>query len=206
MADRIIISGEAGKRWTNDTDKVKYQYIAALTDTCGVCLQYHLKISAAWPIPIHEGCRCIQRMIKPGQVALHAFCDFRDLLCKMDQAGKHASIGAPSYALLESGLVRWEDIVTPNRVREFHEVVARKRFTVEQMISHGVNRAAAEEAYAMVHTPEHEGVERERRELLLKIAGAGVSQEDLVKALSVGLTSRVTGTAKETNRQEERKP
>jgi len=39
-----------------NTGKTKYQFIAALDHTCGVCLQYHLKISAAWPISIHHDC------------------------------------------------------------------------------------------------------------------------------------------------------
>ena len=45
MADRVIISGDAGTTWTNDTDRVHYQFVAASINTCGVCLQYHLKIS-----------------------------------------------------------------------------------------------------------------------------------------------------------------
>ena len=81
MSDRIIYSGDAGTRFTNETGRVLYQFIAALNNTCGVCLQYHLKISAAaWPIPIHYNCRCIQRMIKPGQQAQHEFTDYRKLL------------------------------------------------------------------------------------------------------------------------------
>ena len=77
---RDIISGDPGTVWDNDTGKVQYQFIAALNNTCGVCLQYHLKISAAWPIPIHYNCRCIQRLIKPGQTAPQPFCDYRELL------------------------------------------------------------------------------------------------------------------------------
>ena len=80
MAERLIISGDPGTIWENDTERVRYQFIAALQNTCGVCLQYHLKISSAWPIPFHYNCRCIQRAIKPGKKAQHAFVDYRELL------------------------------------------------------------------------------------------------------------------------------
>jgi hypothetical protein len=191
MAERIIISGPPGTRWVNNLGRVQYQFIAALKETCGVCLQYHTKISAGWPIPIHDKCACIQRLIKPGQEAQLLFVDYRELLANMNDEGKCAALGMPNYRLLESGLAAWEDIVTPNRVREFHEVIARKHLPVEQMLAHGVDRQSAEAAYAMVHTPEHERVERERRGLLQKIAGSGIDQEQLVEIISGRLAGRV---------------
>jgi hypothetical protein len=90
-----------------------------LINICGVCLQYHLKISASWPIPIHYNCRCIQKLIKPGQEAPQPFCDYRKLLDSFDDSQKTAAIGASNYRLLKSGLATWEDIVSPNRVRDF---------------------------------------------------------------------------------------
>ena len=192
MSDRIIYDGDAGTRFTNNTGKVLYQFIAALQNTCGVCLQYHLKISAAWPIPIHYNCRCIQRMVKPGQEAKHDFCNYRELLDGFDEAQKTAAIGASNYRLLKSGLAKWDDIVTPNRVRDFREVVARNNLTVKQMTDHGVKKYQAEKAYSAVHTAEHEHVARQRRELLQKLTGAGLSQETLVKELSNRLAARVS--------------
>jgi hypothetical protein len=192
LSDRIIYDGEAGTRFTNDTGKVLYQFIAALQNTCGVCLQYHLKISAAWPIPIHYNCRCIQRLVKPGQQAQHDFCNYRELLDGFDEAQKTAAIGASNYRLLKSGLAKWDDIVTPNRVRDFREVVARNNLTVKQMTDHGVKKYQAEKAYSAVHTAEHEHVARQRAELLQKLTGAGLSQETLVKELAGRLASRVT--------------
>ncbi len=90
-----------------------------MINICGVCLQYHLKISASWPIPIHYNCRCIQKLIKPGQEAPQPFCDYRKLLDSFDDSQKTAAIGASNYRLLKSGLATWEDIVSPNRVRDF---------------------------------------------------------------------------------------
>lgn len=201
MSDRVIINGDPGTTWTNDTEKARYQFIAALQNTCGFCLQYHLKISAAWPIPMHYGCRCIQRAIKPGQDAPHPFCDYRELLDKMPQSEKAAAIGASNYKLLKSGLATWDDIVTPSRVRDFREVVAKKRLTVDQMVKHGVKPAEADRAYSAVHTEEHQHIERQRQELLQKITGAGLSQENLVRELSKGLAARVTVAAGPTGAQ-----
>jgi hypothetical protein len=192
VSDRIIYSGDAGTTFTNETGRVLYQFIAALQNTCGLCLQYHLKISAAWPIPLHYNCRCIQRMIKPGQTAQHEFCDYRKLLDAMPEHEKAAAIGASNYRLLKSGLAKWEDIVTPNRVRDFREVVAKKNLSVKQMVAHGVKPYQAQQAYSAVHTAEHEHVERQRRELLQKLTGAGLSQENLVNELSKRLAARVT--------------
>ena len=166
---RDIISGDAGTVWQNDTGKAKYQFHCAFINTCGFCLQYHLKISANWPIPLHFQCKCGQTLISPGQKAPEPFCNYRELLDNMSDADKTAAIGASSYRLLKSGLATWEDIVTPNRVRDFREVVAKKKLTVKQMVDHGVKRYQAEKAYSAVHTEEHQHVERQRRELLAKL-------------------------------------
>lgn len=190
---RIIISGDPGTTWTNDTERVYYQFIAALNNTCGVCLQYHLKVSdGAWPIPIHYGCRCIQRQIKPGQTAGKPFCDYREVLDKMPQEEKRAAIGASNYKLLKSGLATWEDIITSSRVRDFREVVAKKRLTFQTIVKHGVKPAEANRAYSAVHTEEHEHIECQRKELLQKLTGAGLSQQNIVNKLSKGLAARVT--------------
>ena len=39
---RIIFNGTAGDRWRNGTGKVLYQFHASLSNTCGLCLQYHM--------------------------------------------------------------------------------------------------------------------------------------------------------------------
>ncbi len=144
MAERQIISGDAGTTWTNTTEKVYRQFRCSFINTCGFCLQYHLKIATAWPIPLHFECRCRQDKISPGEKAPNPFADYRQILDNMSPADQAAAIGASNYRLLKSGLAKWDDIVTPNRVRDFREVVARKRLTVDQMVQHGVKRYQAE--------------------------------------------------------------
>ena len=202
MAERQIISGDAGTTWTNDTEKVYYQFVCSLINTCGFCLQYHLKIAKPGRSRCTSKCRCsaVQRST-PGQKAPEAVRDYRKLLDGMSPADQAAAIGASNYRLLKSGLATWEDIVTPNRVRDFREVVARKRLTVDTMVKHGVKRYQAEKAYSAVHTEEHQHVERQRAELLNNLTAAGVSQENLVGELSKRLAARVTVAAGPTGAQ-----
>lgn len=59
------------------------------------------------------------------------------------------------------------------------------------MVRHDVSRYQATKAYDAVHTEEHQHVERQRRELVERITGAGLSQEKLVEELSKRLANRV---------------
>ena len=188
---RIIYDGAPGTVWQNTTGKVLYQFIPALINTCGLCLQYINQISSLWPIPLHFGCRCEQRAILPGADASEPFVDFRDLLDNMSDADKRAAIGASNYRLLKAGVASWEDIVTPTRVRDLREVVHRKGLTVEQMVKAGVRLPQAEQAHAAVHTAAHEFAENQRRELIARLGAAGMSQDQLVKQLAGGIASRI---------------
>jgi hypothetical protein len=180
-------------------------FIAALNDTCGVCLQYHTKIGYRWPIPIHHGCQCIQRRVNPGERALLPFCDFRVLLDAMDQSQQDAALGDENRQLLRAGLATWEDIVTRNLVREFHEVMDQKCLTVDQMVARGVDRVIAERAWALVHTPNREEADQRQRAAIKGLIAAGADPEDLVGAVSpVGRACRNTATDEEET--EEKKP
>lgn len=189
---KYTFNGEPGTRWTNDTDRARYQFIAKLQNTCGVCLQYHMAIGPHWPIQIHRGCRCMQIIVMPGQEAPHAFVDFRALLREMPHDQQDAAVGAANYRLLEAGVVKWEDIVMKTRARPLEEVVALLKLSVETMLRAGVEKSIAEQAYAAVHTPEQELVCQHRAELIAKLEKAGVSREELISELSRRITGRVT--------------
>ena len=89
MPERVLITGEPGTFWTNNTPKVRYQFVALLKNTCGYCLQYHLQIGPNWGIPLHDNCHCKQFPIRQGMKAPHAFADYRQILDDMpwDQKG-----------------------------------------------------------------------------------------------------------------------
>jgi hypothetical protein len=195
---RDILDGTPGETWTNDTLRVRYQFVASLVNTCGVCLQYHLKIGPPWPIPIHHGCRCRQVAIAPLKRAPEPFVDYRKLLEAMPRSQQAAAVGASNWKLLEAGVVQWEDVVTPARVRDLREVVSRKKLSVKAMVDAGVKPRYAEQAYRSVHTPQHELIEQKRRELIEQISKAGLAQEVLVQELAARLAARVVVAPGET--------
>lgn len=187
-----IIDGSPGDRWINDTATVYYQFVCNLASSCGVCIQYHRKIARFWPIPIHRNCRCKQRVVKPGHEAPEPFVDFRKLLDKMPIDQQTAAVGRSCYTLLRRGVITWEDVVTPARVRSLEEVVSIRKLSVERMVKAGVQKGIASRAYEQVHTPEHELAARKRQELIDVIRQAGVRHEALVKHLAKSLAGRTT--------------
>jgi hypothetical protein len=189
---REVISGDPGTRWTNNTERVKYQFVCALINTCGFCLQYHMKIGAIWGIPLHRGCRCEQRRIPVGAEAPHEFVDYREILDNMSHADQVAAIGASNYKLLKDGVVKWEDIVTPSRVRDLREVVANKRLSVKTMVDAGVSPRLAATAHATVNTPEHVLAEQRQMQLVQQATASGARLEDLTKALGQKVATRVS--------------
>ena len=197
MIASTIITGAPGQTWTNTTARVSSRFHCSLANVCGRCLQYHLKISPAWPIPMHQNCRCWQVPISPGREAPQPFCDFRKLLDQMPEHNREAAIGASNYRLLKRGLAKWSDIVTPYRVRDFHEVVSLLKLPVATMVAAGVRRYLAVQAQARKdQTPEqHEA--RHRAGLYAGLASAGQSQERLVGMLSnaVGVVGGAAGIA-----------
>lgn len=207
MADRVIIHGEPGTTWVNESDRVRYQFICAFIHTCGACLQYHMAIGPWWPIKLHYRCRCTQVAIRPGGTAPHAFADFRAILDDMSYADKREAIGASNYKLLKAGVVTWDEIVSKFRVRTLREVIALNKVSFETAVKagvpkrayvawgEGVEKRAAVKGHAFgqtgVHSPEQELLRQERARLIENIKGAGVSQEALVDALSRGIVSKV---------------
>lgn len=70
--------------------------------------------------------------------APHEFVDYCALLDSFDWKQKVAAIGAGNYRLLEKGLVKWTDIVTPTRVRGFREVVSNENLKAKQLTDAGI--------------------------------------------------------------------
>lgn len=194
-----IFGGEPGQTWVNDSDRVRYQFVAALIHTCGACLQYHLMIGPWWPIPLHHGCgvigrSCQQHAVRPGASAPHPFADFRSLLDEMSYGDQMTAIGASNYALLKAKVVTWEEIVTKYRVRTLREVISLNKVSLKTAIKAGVPKRAYV-AWSDAFSTEAEELRAVRAGLIEKIKGAGVSQEALVDALTRGLVSRVAVVA-----------
>lgn len=187
---RVIFNGTAGERWENDTGKVQYQFHASLINTCGVCLQYHLAISAWWPIPIHRGCRCYQTLVIPDAKA-EPFVDFRKLLDGMAEDQKQAAIGKAAYRLLKRGVVPWEEIVTPSRVRTLEEIVSRRKLSIKVMTKAGIKPQIATRAYKAVNTPAHQIIQAHRKSLVANLQQAGLTDQQIKQAVGERVAQRV---------------
>lgn len=188
---RLIIGGNPGSRYTNTTGKVLYQLIVQFDSSCGVCVQYANKVGDSWPIPFHRGCRCTQRPIYPGQTS-EPFLDFREEIRKLDIAQQNRVMGAANYRLVESGVVKYEDVVTERRVRNLREVVARQKLTVDQMTRAGVPKRDASEAYNAVHTGTHTATEQRRQQLIDKLMSAGYTGDQIKTTVGQQLATRLS--------------
>jgi hypothetical protein len=188
---RTIFAGEPGARWVNQGHILRYQLLVAWNNTCGVCAQYDHQIGPWWGIPLHYGCRCRQHAIKPGAQS-QPFVDYRQIIEGLDKHQQAAVMGASNYKLVQSGAVKWSDVVTPSRVRDFREVVSIKEFSVKDLEAGGVNPYQARKAWDAVHTKGHEAAEAKRHGLIARLKGAGLSQETIAQELAKGLARRVS--------------
>jgi hypothetical protein len=181
-ATRVIISGEPGARWLNDTGVVRYQFLAALRNTCGRCLPYYTRISTWWPIPLHHRCRCVQFPIAPGTLAPFAFVEYRTILAKMDDTDKRSALGTANYRMVAEGLVKLSDIVTPSRIRGPREVAERAGLTEAQLAKAGIElpkpRADGRELLAD-YEAEHDAA------LVEDLGSAQLAQDAMLSALDV---------------------
>jgi hypothetical protein len=187
---RLIVSGLPGDIWINSIQKPLYQLFACYKEGSGVCVQYDRRLARLWAIPHFHGCECKQKVIKPGELCL-PFVDFLEILRGLDLSQKHAIVGKGNWEVFEAGLVPWSEIVTPGRVREFNEVMARNRLTVPQMVAAGVPEDYAQETWDSVYTPEMLEVMAKRREIIQKLKEHGLSFGDISKAAAERLAGRV---------------
>ena len=177
-----------GDVFVNDTDKILYQLVCSLVNTCGVCYQNHLAIAKWWP-KFHHGCSCQSRPVYPGQSS-EPYRDWRDDR-RARAPERDKVVGKANMQLIDAGVVKWTDVVTSNRVRLLREVVSREKLTIDQMTGAGVKPRTAREAYATVHTPAHELAARQRTELLKQILDLGIQPKHLTEMFGEIMARRI---------------
>ena len=168
MSNRII-EGEPGTRWRNDTDQVWYQLIVSWQNSCGRCAQFDHMIAPSWPIPFHRNCRCAQIPLYPGRTS-RPFADFRRKVARLNRAQRERVMGRAALRLVESRLVEWRDVVTPDRIRDLHEVVLLRKLSVEAMVNNGVDPGVAERAFARARGTLAELEAKRRRDRVERMA------------------------------------
>ena len=198
-ADARGLIGRPGEVWINNTDRILYQFVPAFDQSCGLCIQYASKINLWWS-KLHAGCLCTSHVIRPGQTSL-PFIDFRERLESLDTKQQHAAMGKCNWILYKAGIVAWEDVVTSNRVREFHEVMDRNKLSLETMIQAGVPEEDARKARELVYTPERLEADRKAQEAIRGLRELGLSIDEISKAAAQGLGARVVGPTRKKRRR-----
>jgi hypothetical protein len=186
-AGSASLAGAPGTVFSNATGLVLHQFVASLHGTCGTCLQYHTRIAAWWGIPMHPHCQCDQVPVLPGAAAPMEFASYRAIFRAMDEADKRIAIGASNYRLMATGLADWTDIVAPDRVRDFWEVVAIKRLSVALLIAAGFKRFLATAAVRTADQSEEWHAARQERARADSIAAALQAQAGVLAGISVGV-------------------
>jgi hypothetical protein len=189
----VKFDGAPGEVWTNDTGRAQYQWLCDLKNTCGACFQLHMTIASTMP-QLHFGCNCRVQLILPGQDA-QPFVDFRKLLDAMPEDQKAAAVGVSNYRLIQHKVVSWQDVVTPSRVRDLREVVAREKLSIDTLTGAGVRPQDARRAFEAVHTPVHQLEAQTRQELLERLKSRGVQSAEARKLVAERLAARVSVAA-----------
>lgn len=186
-----VIRGAPGTRWDNDTGKVAYQFIVNRKNTCGLCYQFDHAIStSSWPIPLHFGCRCVQRLVYPNATA-QAFVDFRKTIRDLDPSQRNRVVGAGNLRLIEANVVRWEDVVTESRIRDLTEVVSLKRLTVKQMVDVGIPKGRAQALYDAAQSGPQTAADESRRRILAALEQRGVDANRVRREVAERIARRV---------------
>lgn len=186
---KVFWDGKPGEAFKNDTTQILYQFICSLSNTCGACFQYHLKIAKWWP-RLHRGCNCRSEPVYPGAKA-RAYEDYRVILDSMPPDQQKAAVGASCWRLIESGVVKWDDVVTSSRVRLLREVVSLKNLDVATMVKAGVKPDVARQAHATVNTAAHQHAKAHQAQLVQSILAMGVSPSSLQSGFGAAMTRRI---------------
>lgn len=139
------VGGTPGTRYRNDTGRFLYQLVVSWINSCGQCIQYDHKLAKFWAIPLHPGCRCKQVLVKPGELA-EPFVDFREEVRKLDEKERTRVVGKANLQLIEAGIVGWDDVVTPSRIRDFRDVVLLQDLDAKDLKRAGVSPGVAARA------------------------------------------------------------
>ena len=185
----FAISGEPGTAWTNRTETIYYQAKVQFRNSCAVCISVANLIARYWPFPFHFRCHCRNVPIVPGATA-SPFLDYQEELAGLEPSQQTAAMGRSNWTILRSGLVSWDDIITRSRIRPFHEVVARKKLTIEQLVDAGVTKGRAAKAWATTHTAEHAAADHVRATVVEALRQHGLTTEEIAGNVGARVAER----------------
>lgn len=139
--------GEPGDQWLNNTGMVAFQFICSFDNSCETCIQLHSSISESpWPVPLHDNCQCENLEIYPGDLA-EEYVDYVDYVQRLVTHRRTAIIGWSNQRLIDDGVIKFDDVVTPTRIKTLAEVVKENDLTVDEMVAAGIPRSTAQRAF-----------------------------------------------------------
>lgn len=189
-APPFAIVGEPGTTWTNRTDKIYFQAYCKFQNSCAVCIGVAGQIARFWPFPFHFGCLCRSVPIMPGAES-KPFIDYQEAVAELAPSQQAAAMGTSNWAMVNSGLVKWDDVVTRSRVRDFREVVARNKLSIEDLVRSGVSAKEAKKAFNAVHTPGHEQARKTRKTVAAALREHGLADQEILAHVGEKLLERV---------------
>lgn len=190
MREFDIIGGDPGARWRNGGQKILWQFRCQFNRSCARCIQLANLIGPYWPLPIHHKCVCQNVPVAPGQFA-DPFLDFVEEVRKLEPAQQAVVMGRSNWALVDAGVVKWEDVVTRARIRSFREVVHRERLGADALVKAGVRRHVAEKAIADTSTAPATQAEQARRAMRDILLNHGLTVQEIAGSVGGRLKLRV---------------
>jgi hypothetical protein len=188
-----VIAGDPGDVWVNSTNKILWQFHCNFSNSCGLCIQFANQLGPYWPIPLHHNCNCRNVAVRPGAEA-SPFIDYQQAVAELDEKQQARVMGASNWKLVESGTVKWSDVVTRARVKDFHQVVAEQKLTVKQMTAVGISPYQANKALGLITTPAHAAATAARKTLVEELEAEGLTMAEvrakLVEILKQRLVAR----------------
>jgi len=183
------ILGEPGTTWRNDTDKLWEQLICQMHNSCGRCITMDHKVAPAWNNPFHYGCNCITHPIFPGHES-QPFTDFRVELDKLDESQKIRAIGEGNWKLVESGVVKWEDVVQRSRILSLQETTQRFKLEGSQLRGVGIPEKQVLKALAIRSDPKVLAQQAAFKANVLQLRELGVSDATIKKEISAKILGK----------------
>lgn len=190
---RVSIGGDPGTAWTNGTSKTMWQLVVAWENTCGRCAEYDRRIAVWWPIPFHHGCNCSSVPVPPGATAL-PFVDFRDEIAKLDPGQQAKIMGAMNKKLVDSGVLKWDQVVGRSKILTFQEAVAQHKLTRKQLSGAGIPGHQIDAALLVANSPENVATFAEQRALIEQLKKMGVKKPQVGKLFMDLLSGNIGGS------------
>jgi hypothetical protein len=114
---------------------------------CELCLRLDSQLVRDLKPPLHPHCRCTVVRVPPHTWAPRPFRSFREKVHQAVRARWGADLfGLSQWLLVKAGLVQLGELIEGDRILDLAEVVAKKKLSVDQLVTAKVNPPVAAQA------------------------------------------------------------